>query len=764
MASRPDDSTYRAVADDRDDAYDMEAPEAFKDPILSGDVGGKPKFDSDADTHALGVTFEEVSYTLTKWSMRGRKVIALLQDVTGYIKPGEMLALMGPSGCGKTTLLDVLAGRKTQGAIEGRVLFGGHPPDGIMLRRHTGYVEQQDTLLSMLTVHEMLLYTAELKLPRDVSGREKRSRVDELVDLLGLMPCKHTCIGSQMKRGISGGQARRVSLGVSLITRPKVLFLDEPTSGLDARTSDQIIRIIRNLCLEQKVAVCSTIHTPTNYCFSQFDRLMLMAQGRIIYFGANGAPVLSHFAALDYLPREGDSPAEGAIDIVTRIQEEDRVLKMATKFSASAEAAANGQALKQLLSDAAEADDVMAEQGDRANKATVTPSWWAAITFFRFRTLKNYTALTFLGPRLLPTLLFTGLMSLLYQGQGNNNGVMSLVNVSALNFMWVVVPAFAAGAYTPSISLERTLFYRERNDGLYRTSTYLACKMAEELLVMIIYSAGVSAMVFYIVQLHGSFLLFWLVFLTANAVSVAFAYLVAAAAPNLDVANAVVPAFMMLMLFFAGFLIMVSAMPVWLQWVPYVNFLKYGFTALQTNHWDNVDTPIVDVDALQASIANKTASFVSNLAINNNIPVIGEDGQGAAPAPDAGGVGGFFKGAWEDMKQSISGAFQDVTHDVTQSVAEKVFGISIDTATNALNQTLINATSQILASVRGQAGKVNLQIGDIRNLTWGNVILTVVDSGPPYNPWVNWFVQSLFFVFFVVGAWLSMAFIQHQHR
>ncbi len=111
-------------------------------------------------------------------------------------------------------------------------------------------------------------------------------------------------------------------------------------------------------------------------------------------------------------------------------------------------------------------------------------------------------------------------------------------------------------------------------------------------------------------KLQGSFVLFWLVFLTANAISVAFAYLVASASPNLDVANAVVPAFMMVMLFFAGFLILVSSIPGWLRWIVKIDFLKYGFTALQQNYWVNINEPIIDFDRIEQTVGKGVVGWV----------------------------------------------------------------------------------------------------------------------------------------------------------
>jgi predicted ABC-type transport system involved in lysophospholipase L1 biosynthesis ATPase subunit len=115
---------------------------------------------------------------------------------------------MGPSGSGKTTLMDILAGRKNTGDIQGDIQFGGSKPSQAFLRRYTGYVEQGDTLIGSLTVFDMLMYTAELKRPREESREKKVAIAEALMKRLGLTSCAHVLIGDPMTKGISGGQAK----------------------------------------------------------------------------------------------------------------------------------------------------------------------------------------------------------------------------------------------------------------------------------------------------------------------------------------------------------------------------------------------------------------------------------------------------------------------------------------------------------------------------------------------------------------------------
>ena len=134
----------------------------------------------------------------------------------------------------------VRAGRKTSGAIEGEVLFAGQKLARGALRNLTGYVEQFDTLIGELSVKQMLMYTAELKLPPATSRADKEARVQRVITKLGLEGCADTTIGNVLQRGISGGQAKRVNIALALITQPRVLFLDEPTSGLDSHMANEV--------------------------------------------------------------------------------------------------------------------------------------------------------------------------------------------------------------------------------------------------------------------------------------------------------------------------------------------------------------------------------------------------------------------------------------------------------------------------------------------------------------------------------------------
>ena len=187
------------------------------------------------------VSAHHISYAVPPPTQRGRRrnqkkkrPKTLLRDVSMQVQPGDLCYLMGPSGAGKTTLLEVLAGRLQVGTLRGEVLFNGQPRDGTYWRE-SSYVKQDDVHIAQLTVQETLRFAARLRMNGQLfSDAEREARVRMVADLLGLDVCLHSICGDAMNRGISGGQLKRLSIGVEIMNMPSLIFLDEPTSGLDS--------------------------------------------------------------------------------------------------------------------------------------------------------------------------------------------------------------------------------------------------------------------------------------------------------------------------------------------------------------------------------------------------------------------------------------------------------------------------------------------------------------------------------------------------
>ncbi|KAM0346577.1 hypothetical protein ACHAPU_005289 [Fusarium lateritium] len=221
----------------------------------------------------------------------------IVDNVEGIVEAGEICALMGPSGCGKTTLLNVLARRPTNASnVEAEVYVNGRSLSLAEFREVSCFVEQEDALIGSLTVRETLEFSSRLASSRQVaceadqgislSKKERLVRINNLLESFGLADQANTIIGTPIRKGISGGQKRRVGVASQLITSPKLLFLDEPTSGLDSVASLEVVKYLRDVAKRNNLIVVCSIHQPSTSTFNLFDKLLLLSRGKTQYFGA----------------------------------------------------------------------------------------------------------------------------------------------------------------------------------------------------------------------------------------------------------------------------------------------------------------------------------------------------------------------------------------------------------------------------------------------------------------------------------------------
>jgi len=259
--------------------------------------------------------FSDISY-----SLNGRPI---LEGSTGSVRPGQILAIMGASGAGKSTLLDILARKRKRGLVGGVTLVNGREVSDVDFRKVIGFVDQEDTLMSTLTVYETILYSALLRLPRDMSIEAKQFRTLETMSELGILGIKDSRIGDSGHRSISGGEKRRVSIACELVTSPSILFLDEPTSGLDAYNAYNVVESLVSLARNYNRTVVFTIHQPRSNIVSLFDQLVLLAQGRLVYAG-EFARCQPYFDSIGYHCPPGFNIADYLIDVTASDEKEPK--------------------------------------------------------------------------------------------------------------------------------------------------------------------------------------------------------------------------------------------------------------------------------------------------------------------------------------------------------------------------------------------------------------------------------------------------------
>ena len=260
----------------------------------------------ESDETGLGFEFNDLSFQVKG----GRKILG---GVSGIVPKGSVLAVMGASGAGKSTFVRVLMGKLK--STSGSIAINGIPRSMSEFKKIIGYVAQDDTVLPELTVRENLLHSARIRLPPSWTDHEIQEHVDNLISCLQLTHIQHSRVGDAIKPMISGGQRKRVSIGIELAAAPMALVLDEPTSGLDATSALSIIELLKSLS-QLGVTIICIIHQPRVEILLALERLLLLACGREVYLGPTAAAA-DYFRSLGYTITREHNPADAIMDIIS---------------------------------------------------------------------------------------------------------------------------------------------------------------------------------------------------------------------------------------------------------------------------------------------------------------------------------------------------------------------------------------------------------------------------------------------------------------
>lgn len=274
----------------------------------------------------------------------------LLRDVSGAVYPGQLMAILGATGSGKSSIMNILARRlvlSSRLSVSGTVRLNGAPRGR---RWKSSFCEQTDLFLSTLTVEETLLFSARLRMPSTSTPQSRQARVDAVLRTLGLGKVAHTKVGGDLMRGISGGEAKRLALGVEMVVNPPLLFMDEPTSGLDAFNAQSLMATLSVLTTTGRtIVVC--IHQPRSGITAMFDALLLLSEGRVMWSGQAGDQPVAFLEGFGFRLPAHTNPSDFFLDVVSvayNTPETERVTRERIDMIADAYKARQPEALAQL--------------------------------------------------------------------------------------------------------------------------------------------------------------------------------------------------------------------------------------------------------------------------------------------------------------------------------------------------------------------------------------------------------------------------------
>ncbi|KAL5580752.1 hypothetical protein UlMin_013194 [Ulmus minor] len=523
--------------------------------------------------------------------------LQLLSNVSGVFSPGVLTALVGSSGAGKTTLMDVLAGRKTGGYIEGNIKISGYPKEQRTFARISGYVEQNDIHSPQVTVEESLLFSSCLRLPKEVPKEKRQEFVEEVMRLVELDTLRNALVGLPGTSGLSTEQRKRLTIAVELVANPSIIFMDEPTSGLDARAAAIVMRTVRNTVDTGRTVVC-TIHQPSIEIFEAFDELLLMKRGgRIIYggkLGLHSQTMIDYFQGISGIPPvpSGYNPATWMLEVTTPAAEERIGLDFADIYRNSehfreVEASINHFSIpaadsKQLQFDTTYSQDTLSQ--------FLICLWKQNLVYWRSPAY-NVMRLTFTT---VSALVFG---SVFWNVGSKRDTTQDLFMVmGALYASCLFLGVNNAASVQPVVSIERTVFYRERAAGMYSPFPYAIAQGIVEIPYIATQTILYGVITYFMVNFERTaekFSLYILFMFLTFTYFTFYGMMAVSLTPSQHLAAVLSSAFYSLWNLLSGFLVPKPNIPVWWIWFYYICPVAWTLRGIISSQLGDVETKIV---------------------------------------------------------------------------------------------------------------------------------------------------------------------------
>ena len=513
----------------------------------------------------------------------------ILRNMSGSLMGGEMMCVLGPSGSGKTSLVQIIAGaiKSTNSgthSVSGCILVDGENLSATAFRRVSGFVTQEDVFEGCLTVEETIGFKAALMLG-SMTASERRQRVEDVIASLQLQSCRKTYIGDDANpymKGISGGEKRRLAIAIEILDPTKsVLLADEPTSGLDSASAQVVVNLLHSLALRGMTVLC-TLHQPRTSIMSKFDTMMVMANGRAVYYGRVDEYRRYLTDSLHIEIPAHDSPFDLLLDVMNpAVSEVSSTCDIIKALSPSGDGDIC-EIMADILYDKMEwgkAIDANAAQssfelnlGD--SDKSMTALRWLQVTGIIFH---RTAVIKLRDPICLMTQISSAiLMGLIYGALYINVYDKSSISFAVLDAQMCIVMTVLMAVWLPydvtlTFPKERRVFLRERKAGLYTSSAFFIARITADMPGHILSAIIMAIIVWCMADLNIALGAFILIVAYGILIGASIMQLIGAVARTFEEANIyMMVVLMMSMMLGTGF---VRETPYFLKWARNISVM-----------------------------------------------------------------------------------------------------------------------------------------------------------------------------------------------
>ncbi|XP_032786476.2 ATP-binding cassette sub-family G member 1 [Daphnia magna] len=532
-------------------------------------------------------TFHDISYNVGKRN----NVKRILQQMSGTFKSGQLTAILGPSGAGKTSLMNILAGLKTTG-VEGRIEVDGVERNFKTFRKQSAYITQKDYLLKDLTIDEYMTSAAHLKLGNKVSDSEKKTRADLIIKTLGLA----SSVTTQISR-LSGGERKRLSIGLELFDNPSFLFLDEPTSGLDSSSSLQCVALLRKIANSGRTVV-ATIHQPSSRLLDHFDHLYVVVGGSCMFQGPVEflVPYLQTFNL--HCPKY-HNPADFVMDVASG--EYGDVLPQLVSGIENGRltyrgSLASSRSTRSINLEGNGSYQVNDDEGKKKNKRkriTYGAPFRTQVKVLLERTWRTmWREKMQTQTRFLTHIVFGIFIGLMYQTVGNDASYPFNAGLLAFSQLFIIFTGTMPTIVT--FPMERNVLVREHLNHWYSLKAYYLAKLIVDIPFQILFPAIFLAIVYLMTGQPMCMMRFSMLLLVTICMSLVAQGigLVFGAAFDIQTALFLSAVFAIPLLLFNGFCLRFNSIPFYLRWMSYGSLFRHGFEGAMLSVYDYDRPPL----------------------------------------------------------------------------------------------------------------------------------------------------------------------------